>query len=235
MFDEHKKTCRKMKHLIITFCLFCSLVASAQKSTPVKHPVIPNQTDSKAKLILDKASDKIKQQAMKINFSLLIEDTKTSKKETIKGDVIMKGQKFRLAVPMSQTYYNGKDQYIYVPKNNEVSISTPTKKELQEVNPAYLLMSYASDATVQFSKDNAASNSFYTIDVFPDHKMRKEYFKAIVKIDKKTLNLKSIKVLNKNGVHSSFFVEKIERRAYEDAFFTFYSKSHPNVIVNDLR
>lgn len=195
------------------------------------------QTDAKAKAILDRSSLRIRQGDTRIDFTLFITDTKTEKTHKFNGYVLMKGNKFFLNLPMSQTFFNGKTQYVYVRKNNEVSVTTPTKKQLEEINPAFMLASYASKGTsVQFSLDNASSKDDYVIDVFPAFRSKKDYYKAITRIDRKTLTVESIKVLAQNGVHSTFKVNRIQTdQSYNDAIFTFYPRAYPKVVINDLR
>ncbi len=195
------------------------------------------QIDTKAKSILDKASANLKKnETIKIDFTLTLEDTKTGKKEVIKGDVVSKNNKFKITTPAVQTYFDGKDQYVYTLKNKEVSISTPTKDELQEINPALILSSYAKNSKIEFSLDNKESLPHHVIDISPDLKLKKPYYKTVVKIDKKTLQLISIKVLSQNGVQTLFAVNKIDTGVkYDDNFFTFDSKANPNVEINDLR
>ncbi len=205
------------------------------KVVTLKKSDIPSQTDPKAKSILDKAAAKYNNSPVQVFFQINVTDTKSGKKDSFKGDVVMNGKKFRITTPSAQTYYDGRNEYVYVAKNNEVSISMPTPKELQEVNPAYLMSSYTVHATVQFSLDNKTSDSYYTIDVFPDYSLRKDYYKSIVQIDRKTFHVKSIKVLNKNGVHTLFTALSTKRKSLNDAFFVFYPKAHPGVVVNDLR
>ncbi|MBO7337755.1 MAG: hypothetical protein J6U33_03835, partial [Paludibacteraceae bacterium] len=122
------------KSLFITAALaasmtFTSVYAQQQRThlKPVTKADIPSQTDAKAKALLDKAAEKYKSD-IKVDFKILVNDTKTGKKENITGEIMMKGVKFRLSVPGTQTYYDGKYEYIYVAKDNEVSITTPTKK-----------------------------------------------------------------------------------------------------------
>lgn len=194
------------------------------------------QTDKKAKLILDNASAKFKKTPAKVNFTMLIEDTKSEKKEKIQGDVIFKADKFKLTVPKVVSYFDGKTQYVFTPKNNEVSVSTPTKQELEEVNPAMILSTYSKNASVQFSLDNKKELTYHIIDVFPDFKLKKSYYKSIIKINKKTLDLVSVKVLTQSGVHTLFQVNSIDTKGkYDDSFFVFDFKANPKVLLNDLR
>lgn len=194
------------------------------------------QSDMKAKAVLDKASAKLKKTALKISFTLEIEDTKTEKKETIKGEAYINKDKFKIVTPKVQTYFDGKTQYVYVQKNNEVSITNPTREELQDVNPAYILVSYAKKSSFQFSLDNKNDLSYHIIDVFPDFRAKKSYYKTIVKINKKTLDLIAVKILSQSGVHTTFTITTIDyKQNYADAFFVYDLRANPKVIVNDLR
>ncbi len=194
------------------------------------------QSNTKAKAVLDKAAASLKKNtATKIDFTLTIEDTQSNQKETMKGDIVIQGAKFRINTPLLQTYFDGKNQYVYMAKNKEVSISIPTKEELQE-NPALLLSNYSQESSVHFSLDDKDSLPYYTLDLFPDLKAKKTYFKSIIKIDKKTSALISIKVLAKNGIHTLFEANKIEAKdKYNDNFFVFDTKANPKAIINDLR
>ncbi len=195
-----------------------------------------SQDDPKARAILDNCSKKFKETTSKIDFSLKIEDTKTEKQQTVKGNIVVKGKKFKLTVPTVHTYYDGKTQYVHMLKNKEVSLTTPILEDLQLINPAYLITSYTKQSTVQFSLDNKASSPNYIIDVFPDYKIKKEYYKAIVIINKKTNDIISIKVLNRNGVHTRLKVINNQKNLmFNDAFFVFDFKTNPDVITNDLR
>ncbi|MBN1462471.1 MAG: outer membrane lipoprotein carrier protein LolA [Paludibacteraceae bacterium] len=198
--------------------------------------VLLSQDDLKARKILDNATLIYKKSPCRVDFTLTLADTKTEKKEIVKGVVVMKDKKFKLTTPKVHSYFDGKTQYVHMLKNKEVSISTPSFEELQNTNPALILTSYTKQSTVQFSLDSKASLSYHIIDVFPDYKAKKAYYKAIVKIDKKTNNLISIKVLSQTGVHTTFVVNSFKKDLkYNDNFFVFDFKSNPNVITNDLR
>ena len=194
------------------------------------------QDDPKARAILDKTAQTYKQSTCQIDFSLAIEDTKTENKQTIKGTVFMKDKKFKLTVPSIHTYYDGTTQYVHMIKNNEVSLTTPSLKDLQNINPTYILSSYTKQSSIQFSMDNNPALAYHIIDVFPDYQSKKDYYKVIVHIDKKTNNLTAIKVLNRNGIHSLLKVLNYKPNiTLNDSFFVFDYKKNPTVLINDLR
>lgn len=194
------------------------------------------QSDPKAKAILDKTVKQMQGAATKSSFELLLVDTKTEKKETVKGEVYMKGKKFKVVVPSVHTYFDGKSQYVHVLKNKEVTITTPTKDELAETNPAYFLSSYSVKSSIQFSQDNKPNFTYHIIDIFPDFAAKKDYFKVTVLIDKKTSSLMSVKVFSRNGVQSTIKLTKLDfAQKLDDTFFVFDFVKNPKIIKNDLR
>ncbi|MDR1679098.1 MAG: hypothetical protein LBR81_04900 [Prevotellaceae bacterium] len=211
------------------YCIFALLLT-------LNIGLLSAQNDAKAKTILDKAAAQFKQGSATIDFLLTLEDTKTGKKESLKGSVAMKGRKFKTTLPIATTYYDGQTEYVYVNKTKEVNLSTPTEKEIQEVNPAFLLANYAKNSTIQFSLDSKPDLPYYIIDVYPDYRKKKNYYKTIVQVNKKTSAVISIKVLSQSGVHSILEIKKIDTsKNYPDSFFAFDIAGNPKVIVNDLR
>ncbi len=213
------------KAINIFLFLICSIVT------------LSAQTDPKAKAVLNKLINQFENKTVKIDFKLTIADTKLDEnnKDVILGNLVMQEDMFRLEVPKVKTYFDGKDQYVYVMANKEVSVTTPTVDELQDINPAYMLK-FAQQSTVQFSLDNKKNLSYYIIDVFPEHQLKKSYYKSIIKVDKKTNKLISIKVLSQNGIHTSFEVRNFDNKLkVEKNFFIFDTKANSGVIINDLR
>jgi outer membrane lipoprotein-sorting protein len=204
---------------IFLFCLFTSLLFA--------------QNDPQARAIIDKASASLRQNTVHVAFNLLVEDLKAEKTQTLKGDLLMKSNKFKLKVGEVETFFDGKTEWVYVPKNKEVSVSEPDPKELQEINPTLLLSGYSKKAIIQFGKEK--SETSYSIDIFPEEK-KKPFFKINVVLNKKTQQLISIKMFGRNSMNTTLQVTKYEQGVnIEDTSFVFDVKKHPGVNVNDLR
>jgi hypothetical protein len=215
--------------IFLAFLLCVNVGGRAQKQG--------TQSDPQAKAVVEKTIATFRKATVKIAFSLTMEDTKTKKKDLIKGDFVLKGDKFKITLPMAHTYYDGKTEYVHLLKSNEVSVSTPTKEEIQDLNPAFVLINSTKKSTIQFSVDDKANLPYYTIDIFPYYGDKKPYYKAIAKIDRKTFNLISIKILSQNGIHTLLQVNRFESglTTFPDAFFVFDFKANPKAIMNDLR
>ncbi len=58
------------------------------------------------------------------------------------GTIQLKGEKFVLKTSDIITWFDGKTQWSYVTKNDEVNVSNPTQEELQQINPYTFLYMY---------------------------------------------------------------------------------------------
>lgn len=104
-------------------------------------PVIAQQ-QSQAKVILDKTAEAFRKAGgVKADFTVkavtngLVEGAEN-------GTIQLKGEKFVLKTSDIITWFDGKTQWSYVTKNDEVNVSNPTQEELQQINPYTFLYMY---------------------------------------------------------------------------------------------
>ena len=193
------------------------------------------QNNPKARAIIDRAATLLQKSGVKVEFSMIVEDLKATKKQTVKGDLWMKGSKFKLKVADVETFFDGKTQWVYMPKNKEVSVANPDAQELQDINPTLILSGYSKKGIVQFSQGNKADAPTQSIDIFPENK-KKPFFKITVVLDTKSWQLLSIKMYGRNAVNTTMQVNKYQSGVnIDDAMFVFDSKKYTGVNVNDLR
>ena len=193
-----------------------------------------SQTNPKAKNIIDKTFENLQKSSVKVEFTLLVDDLKEQTKNSHKGELLMKGNKFTLKIAEMETYFDGKTQWVYIPQNKEVNISNPDKEELQEINPTMLLSGYSKTAIIQFDEDYKENSPIYNINIFPENK-KKPFFKINVIINKKTLQLISIKMYNRDAINTTLTISKYQQIALDDSTFVFDAKKYKEVILNDLR
>lgn len=105
-------------------------------------PVIAQQQQSQAKVILDKTAEAFRKAGgVKADFTVkavangLVEGAEN-------GTIQLKGEKFVLKTSDIITWFDGKTQWSYVTKNDEVNVSNPTQEELQQINPYTFLYMY---------------------------------------------------------------------------------------------
>lgn len=83
-----------------------------------------NNSSSAAKKVLDQAAAKFNiKSGTTANFTISSDKIKQS------GTISIKGNKFQATTPSAIVWYNGKTQWTYVKKNEEVNVSTPNRSE----------------------------------------------------------------------------------------------------------
>ncbi len=114
------------------------------------------QSNSQAEKIISEILSDVKTNAIKTNFKLSISEKNNTQSQQTNGFFTLFGNKFILEMTDMKVYFDGKTQWAYVPKNNEVSITEPSEKELQETNPMAILSGFKAKSTIRFSR-----NSYY--------------------------------------------------------------------------
>lgn len=176
----------------------------------------------------------LKNNTIQTNFGLVVKDANSTSPSIMGGTFLMKGNQFNFNTKEMQVYFDGKTQWAYMPEINEVSISTPTEKELAETNPLALLQAYSSKSTTRHIKNNAAKDA-YTIELTPKDKAS-EIKKIQVVVNKKTYYPQSIQLVDKKGMISTLALTKFQTGVKtDDKTFTFNSSIYKDIEINDLR
>ena len=126
-----------------------------------------------AQAILDKAAQMYEQSnGIKANFAIHSVVPQQNISESFEGIIEMKGDKFKLETPDMITWYDGQTQWVYVMRNEEVNVSTPSGDELQLTNPAVLLRQYKKGFSVQYKGTSTTrqAKSAYDITLIPKKK-----------------------------------------------------------------
>lgn len=93
------------------------------------------QKDAKAKKVLDATASKLSaMKGIKANFEITSFNG-TAQQGSSTGTMYLDGKRYRMESPELITWFDGKTQWAYIPENDEVNVSTPTKEEQQAANP----------------------------------------------------------------------------------------------------
>ena len=192
------------------------------------------QTDAKADKIVSDLLAEARGNAIKTNFKLAFSEKSNSQAQVSMGTFTIKGNKFVLEMVDMKVYFDGKTQWAYVAKNNEVSVTEPSEKELSETNPMAILSGFKAKSIIRFSS-KVKSTQNYCIEMTPKAK-NQDIAKIEVQIAKSNGNLYSIKLINKNGSASLLSLTNFQKNVkVADAIFVFNSAKYKGVEVNDLR
>lgn len=187
--------------------------------------------------ILDKAAAAYeKANGIKAAFTMRTRSDAQQVTESFEGTIQMKGDKFVWQTPDMTTWFDGTTQWTYVPRNEEVNVSTPTGDDLQFTNPAWLLRSYKKGFDAVYKGECTAPNgkAAYEIELTP--KKKGDIRKAVLQIEKFSSFPAAITVETKNGMSSTIQIGRLETGVNQpDAFFVFKEADFPDAEIIDLR
>ena len=217
-----------MKNILIILLAFISVSAFAQAEyTP----------DVEAKNILDKTAQVLqKTTGTQAAFTLTIDNHQTDRKQSLDATLWLKGNKFKLAIDNIETYYDGKTQWVYMVDEEEVTISTPTAEELEDINPTAIISSYKKGYKLKKENDKTVNGkAAYVVYIYPDDRT-KPYHRIEIIVEKSTYNILSINTYGKNGTNTLINIKKYAKDLnLADNIFTFDTKKYPNIEIIDLR
>lgn len=215
------------KLFFILLSVFVPMVAFSQYSESV---------DPKAKSLLDKAVAVMEnKKGMEVQFKIDVLNTRSNKSESFNGDVLLKGEKFKLSLQGVNTYFDGKVQSVHMVKEKEVTISAPEKEDLKDVNPLLLMKSYKTDFKMRYMGASTYEGKLCEeVELYPND-LNSDYSIIHLMFEKKSMMLQSITLRGKGGIHTHFEVVKATPKDLNDAEFTFDTKKFPDVEVVDLR
>ena len=195
-------------------------------------PVIAQQ-QSQAKVILDKTAEVFRKAGgVKADFTVkavtngLVEGAEN-------GTIQLKGEKFVLKTSDIITWFDGKTQWSYVTKNDEVNVSNPTQEELQQINPFAILRSVEKNYTPRRVKAPAGCSA---VELIPGEKVRSPYAKVVLTVNDSSGLPEKIEVTSSDGVVTSIKINSIKSIKVPGAgAFRFPAKQYPGVEIIDLR
>lgn len=194
------------------------------------------QVDKKAQTLLNELSVKYKKyKSIKAQFAYTLESKSSKVKQTQKGILHLKGNKFKVEVANKEITCDSKTVWTYNPKDNEVQINNYNPNE-NGFNPAQIFTMYEKGFIYKFVEEKMENGkTIAQIELTPTDK-NKKFFKVKLFIDKTAKQIVRSSVYDKNGNVYTYEVQSFQGDvALNDNFFTFDPGAHPNCEVNDLR
>ena len=173
------------------------------------------------KKILDKASDKIS-----VSKGFTASFTISGSKFNNSGTISVKGNKFCARTQNTTMWYDGKTQWVYNKKADEVNISHPSASSQQSMNPYTFLNLYKKGYIIT----STAAASGTQVHLVGNGKSISEMY---ILVDK-NYNIKEIKFYQK-GNWVTIHISNLKNRPLDDSVFTFNAKDFPKAEIIDLR
>jgi outer membrane lipoprotein carrier protein len=194
--------------------------------------------DALATKLLDKVSKKYESyKALDLDFNLVIE-VPGEKKQVQKGKVSQSKTAYRLQMDQQTIISDGKTNWIFLKKNNEVQITEADPNDDNGLlTPRQLLQLYKKGEYVYAIVDKVSENGIVLTQIeFKPLDKKSEYSKIRIAINEKNHWISSVKAFAKDGSRYTFAIVKHHTAAkHSDSHFSFDKAQFPGARIEDLR
>lgn len=212
-----------MNRLSLTLIfLFVATILSAQL-----------KSDPQAIAVIDNASNKINKATYSTTIKMSVKEPDNDKTTVQNMDLRLAGNKFYIKSNDMEIFFNGTTQWVYFSELNEVTITNPTAKELQEIAPMAIIKNYKNRYKVNFEQELNTPKQ-YAIALIPNDK-NEDVFRIRIFIWKSTNEISKIESAYRNGQRVVLDIGSYKTVSSGADTFSFNTKKYPNVSVNDLR
>ena len=200
-------------------------------------PVIAQQQQSQAKAVLEKTAEAFKKAGgVRADFTLkAVNDGRLEGREN--GIIQLKGEKFMLKTSETTTWFDGKTQWSYMVRNDEVNVSNPTQEELQQINPYTFLYMYQKGFSYKLGTVKTYQGKAVWEVILTANDKKQELERITLFVTKDTYEPLYI-LLQQRGQQTRNEITVTSYQTgqnYMDRVFTFDKKQYPNAEVIDLR
>lgn len=204
-------------------------------TTLISFSGFTQNTDTKAKGILDKLSAKTKAyKSIKAEFQFTLNNKTEGINESQTGSITIKGEKYFLSIAGQDVISNGKDIYTVLKDAEEVQINNiPEEDEEGFISPNTIFTLYEDGFKYKYVKEE---NGVHLINLYPKEVEDKDFHRITLFINKAKNQISKVKIFGKDGTITSYKIKSFTPNAtIPDAKFSFNKTKHPNYEVVDLR
>lgn len=212
-----------MKKRIFILLMFLTLASGAF-----------SQNDPKALSVLDKFSaSALAAPSVSIRFLLITVDQVEKTRDSLSGSVIINKDSYKLELPDNIVWFNGETSWSYLPAEQEVTISKPSKKENTfQSQPSLIFSIYKKGYKCRLVEEKTDS---WLIDLYPVD-IKADIIRARLLIEKPSLVLKSFEYKRKDGITMTILVDQYDLGKVTDpSLFTFPLGRYKDAEVVDMR
>ena len=178
-----------------------------------------------ARQVLDKTAKVIgNKNGASANFTI-----SNAKIGTSSGTIAIKGNKFNARTPQAIVWFNGKTQWTYLKKTNEVNISTPTQAQQMSMNPYTFINIYKTGYKMDLKKNG----NNYLVHLTARNQKR-SVAELHITISKKNYVPTQVK-MRQGKTWSTIKISNFKARNIPNSSFAFKATEFPSAEVIDLR
>ena len=200
------------------------------------NPLTTEAQKTKAETILDKVAEKTNSyNTVKIIFSYSMDNEEQDIHESYRGEIISKGDRFRLKVAGQEIINNGKKVWTYIPDAQEVQLNNVTEDNTR-FNPTQLIENYSENFETEFIKNTTENNrKLAAIKLTPKNE-DETFEKAHLVVDRARNEIYKLIIFGEMGNKFTYTIEELlPNISIAEGAFKFDKEKHPDVDVIDMR
>ena len=192
--------------------------------------------DPKAHEILSAVRKQLKSyNSLKINFTYLLENKNEKIKDSKKGTILIKGNKYNLNFMGQNAISDGKNVWNFNREAKEVQITEVDPKSTEMMNPIALIDNYEKNFRAKLIREDIDKGvPVMIIDLNPFE--NRNFHKVRIVIDKAKKTIVYSEIHDKNGTVITFRIDRMQTNVpAPDSEFRFDASKHPGVEIIDMR
>ncbi len=200
----------------------------------ISSQLLNAQTDTEAKKILDKLSEKTKSyKTIEVEFTFIVDNKDQKINETTKGTLKMKDEKYRLLMKDQEIICNGQKVYTFNKEANEVQVIGVDELEEDAITPKNMFTIYESNFKSRIKeKKKEDGKNITVIDLYPMNPKEKDYSIVRLFVDTDKMMVTKATVLAKNGTLYTYKIDKmLPDKEMNESLFIFDKSKYPGVSV----
>jgi len=189
----------------------------------------------KADDIINKVSDKANSfESFKVNFTFEIDGPEMDGKESDKGTLFVKGDKYRLEIAGQLVMCDGETIWTYLQDAEEVQINI-VEEDDGAITPSNIFTFYSDNYKSKFLKEEIeGGKTIQIVELRPT--IDRNYSKVDLFVDKDETMLTQVMIFDKNGGTITYIIDELKSNIpADDAEFTFNEADYPDVEIIDMR
>ncbi len=144
------------------------------------------------------------------------------------GTIAVKGKKFHASTPQATIWFDGKTQWTYMKKNDEVNIANPTESQLAAINPYNFIYMYQKG--YNYTMEKKGGNFVVHLTATGKKSIQEMY----LTIGQKSYTPSQVRYKTAKG-WTTIDIRNFKTANLADGVFRFNSKDFPHAEVIDLR
>jgi outer membrane lipoprotein-sorting protein len=200
-----------MKKILILFSILMSCLTIAQAQN--------------AKDVLDKCAAVVSNKdGVKASFRM-----ESARYGSSSGTIAVKERKFCVTTDIASIWFDGKTQWTYMKKNDEVNVSNPSEAELQAINPYNFINMYKKG--YKYTMKTTGNTHIVHLNATDKKRSVQEMY---ITVNKSTYIPTEVK-MRQGAKWMTISISNFKAAPLNDSMFRFNAKDFPNAEVIDLR